>query len=264
MDEFPPVGLGTYDNTDPEQCAESVRFALDHGYRHIDTAQSYGNEAAVGDGLARASVPREDVVVATKVAPGNLAYDDVIASTRASRDRLGIEVIDLLYIHWPIRTYDPEETLAAFDDLRTDGVIRHIGVSNFTPPLLDEARRILDAPIVAHQAEMHPLLAQEALYADAREHDCEFVAYSPLAKGRVVEVAELVEISERYGVSPYQLSLAWLLEKGVAVVPKATSAAHIRDNWAAQEIDLDRDDRDRIDHLDRNVRVVDPANAPWN
>lgn len=264
MDDLPRVGFGTYGNTDPEQCTESVQFALDHGYRHIDTAQSYGNEAAVGAGLARANVHRDDVVVATKVAPGNLAYDDVIDSTQASRNRLGVDVIDLLYIHWPIRTYDPEETLAAFDDLRNDGVIRHVGVSNFTPALLEEARHILDAPIVAHQAEMHPLLSQETLRADARDHGYSFVAYSPLAKGRVGEVEELIEISDRYEVSPFQLSLAWLLAKGVAVVPKATGADHIRENWLAQEIDLDPRDVARIDTLDRDVRVVDPDNAPWN
>lgn len=264
MTELPPVALGTYDNTDPEQCAESVRTALDLGYRHVDTAQSYGNETAVGTGLERASVPRSEVVVATKVAQQNLAYDDVIASTKASRERLGIDTIDLLYVHWPLQTYDAAETLGAFADLRSEGVIDHIGVSNFTPALLDEARTVLDAPIVAHQVEMHPLLQQPRLREYSNQHGIQFVAYSPLAKGRVLQHPVLREIAEEYDSTPAQVSLAWLLAKEVAIVPKATGRAHIEENWAARQLTLDPEAIARIDAISETVRVVDPPDAPWN
>ena len=160
---FDPLGLGTYQNTDPETCAESVRLALEAGYRHVDTAAGYDNEAAVGRGIDAADVPREAVFLATKVSTDQLAYDDVIASAERSRELLGVETIDLLYVHWPIRSYDAPETLAAFDELVDRGLIRHVGLSNFTPDLLDEAREHLDAPIFAPQVECPPLLPPRVL-----------------------------------------------------------------------------------------------------
>ncbi|MFB6135857.1 MAG: aldo/keto reductase, partial [Halobacteriaceae archaeon] len=139
------LGLGTWRNTDPEQCAESVRAALEMGYRHVDTAQGYDNEAYVGDGIERADVPREEVFLATKVSTDNLAHDDVLATTEGSLERLGTDYVDLLYVHWPTDTYDAEETLTAFQQLYDQGAIRHVGVSNFEPRHLDEARDVLDA-----------------------------------------------------------------------------------------------------------------------
>ncbi|MFC4248207.1 aldo/keto reductase [Natribaculum luteum] len=264
-DELPPIGLGTYQNTDPEVCAASVETALNLGYRHVDTAEMYENEAAVGEGIAAADVDREDVFVATKLHSSNLAYDDVLECARASRDRLDVDVVDLLYVHWPLRTYDTEETLAAFDRLYDEGLIRHVGLSNFTPELLEEALDHLDAPLFAHQVECHPLLQQEELRAYAREHGHHLVAYSPLAKGSVAEVPELVEIAEKHGATPAQVSLAWLLSKDeVVAIPKATSEAHIRENREAQQLSLSDEDLARIDAIDRERRQVDFEDAPWN
>ncbi len=264
-DELPPIGLGTYQNTDPDVCAASVETALNLGYRHVDTAEMYENEAAVGEGIAAADVDREDVFVATKLHSSNLAYDDVLERVRACRDRLGVDVVDLLYVHWPLRTYDGEETLAAFDRLYDEGLIRHVGLSNFTPELLEEALEYLDAPLFAHQVECHPLLQQEELRAYAREHGHHLVAYSPLAKGSVTEVPELVEIAEKHGATPAQVGLAWLLSKDeVVVIPKATSEAHIRENYEARRLTLPEEDLARIDAIDREQRQVDFEDAPWN
>jgi len=260
----PAVGIGTYENTDPEVCAESVQTALDAGYRHVDTAELYGNEAAVGEGIARADVDREDVFVATKIDSSNLAYDDVLESAASCLDRLGVDFVDLLYVHWPIRTYDPDGTLAAFDELHDRGVVRNVGLSNFTPALLDEALDRLDAPLFAHQAECHPLLPQDELRAHADEHGYRLVAYSPLAKGQVFEVPELVEIAEENDATPAQVSLAWLLSKGAAVIPKSSSPAHIRENLAARDLTLSGDELARIDAIDRRERQVDFDAAPWN
>lgn len=263
--ELPEIGLGTYENTDPDGCASSVEFALECGYRHVDTAEMYENEAAVGDGIAAADTSREDVFVSTKIHSGNLAYDDVIESARGCLERLGVEYVDLLYVHWPIRSYDPAETLAAFDDLREEGLIRHVGLSNFTPELLDEAIEYLESPIFAHQVECHPMLPQEELRAYASEHDHHLVAYSPLAKGRVTDVPELIEIADDHDATPAQVSLAWLLSKeNVAVIPKASSEAHIRENLAAGDLDLSPDAIERIDSIDRRERTVDFDDAPWN
>jgi 2,5-diketo-D-gluconate reductase B len=260
----PDVGIGTYENTDPEVCAESVATALDAGYRHVDTAEMYGNEAAVGEGIARADVDREDVVVATKVRSENLAYDDVLDSAAGCLDRLGLDAVDLLYVHWPIRTYDPDATLAALDELYDRGVVRYVGLSNFTPALLDEALDRLDAPLAAHQVECHPLLPQDELRAHADEHGYRLVAYSPLAKGRVSDVPELVEIADEKGVTPARVSLAWLLAKGAAVIPKSSSPDHIRENLAARDLSLSADELARIDAVDRRERQVDFDAAPWH
>jgi len=261
---LPDVGLGTYD-LDPAACAESVETALGVGYRHVDTAEMYDNEAAVGEAIAAADADREDVFVSTKIHSANLAHDDVLASARACRDRLGVEAIDLLYVHWPIRSYDPDETLAAFDRLYEEGLIRRVGLSNFTPDLLDEALERLDAPLFAHQVECHPLLPQEELRAYAREHGHRLVAYSPLAKGRVTEVPELVEIAEARDATPAQVALAWLLSKEhVAAIPKSTSPDHIRENLGARELTLSSDEIERIDAIDRRERQVDFDAAPWN
>ncbi len=154
---FPEFGLGTYDITG-ETCVESVRTALECGYRHVDTAEGYDNERAVGEGIAAADVDRGEVVVATKVSPDNLAHDGVLEHARASTDRLGVETLDLLYVHWPIRAYDLEGTLAALDELYEEGLVRGVGLSNFLPGQLDEALDRLAAPLVAHQVECHPLL----------------------------------------------------------------------------------------------------------
>jgi diketogulonate reductase-like aldo/keto reductase len=184
---MPRLGIGTWQNTDAEQCAQSVRTALESGYRHVDTAQIYGNEDAVGDGIAAADVDRDDVFLATKVWTKSLAYDDVLQSTEESLDKLGVDHVDLLYIHWPAGAYDPEDTLAAFDELYEQGTISHIGVSNFEPHHVETAVETLDAPLFANQIEMHPFLQQSELRAHAKEHDYEIVAYSPLARGGVFD-----------------------------------------------------------------------------
>jgi len=264
MIDLPDVGLGTYRNTDPRECTETVQDALELGYRHVDTAEGYHNEEYVGDGLAGAELPRDEVVVATKVSADNLAHEDVHEHARASMDHLGVDVIDLLYVHWPLGAYDPEETLRAFDELHDEGLIRHVGLSNFTPDLLDEAREHLDAPIAAHQVEMHPLLQQEDLVADAREHDYVLVAYSPIARGGVFDVPTLQRIAEQHDATPAQVSLAWLASKDhVVAVPKATGD-HLAENLAAADLELSDEDVAEIEAIDREERVVDVDRAPWN
>jgi 2,5-diketo-D-gluconate reductase B len=265
VEDLPALGIGTYENTDYEVCANSVETALNAGYRHVDTAEGYDNEAAVGDGIVTSGVDREDVFLATKVSPGNLAYDDVLDHARASIDRLGVETLDLLYVHWPIRAYDREGTLAAFDKLYDDGLIRNVGLSNFTPELLEDAIETLEAPLFAHQVECHPLFQQDELRAMAREHGHHLVAYTPLAKGDVTDVPELVDIAEKHDATPAQVALSWLLSKeSVSAIPKSATPEHIRENFGALEVTLDDEDVSRIDDIDREKRYVDFEEAPWN
>ncbi|UPW01525.1 aldo/keto reductase [Halorussus gelatinilyticus] len=263
MTTIPSPGLGTSGNDDADQCAETVRNALDVGYRHIDTAQMYDNEAAVGEGIAASEVPREEVFLATKVHPSNLAPEDVRETTEASLDRLGTDYVDLLYVHWPMGAYDAEATLPALDDLYDEGRAENVAVSNFTPDLLDEAREILDAPVAANQVEMHPLLPQDDLLAHCRERDVTVVAYSPLMQGEAGDVDALAEIAATHDTTPESVSLAWLRQRdGVVPIPKATGEDHLRANFETP--DLSSDEVARIDAVEERERLVDPDDAAWN
>ncbi|WP_142985780.1 aldo/keto reductase [Halorubrum cibi] len=259
---MPVLGLGTWENENPEQCADSVETALEAGYRHVDTAQAYGNEAAVGEGIAAADVDREDVFLATKVWISNLAYEDVIETTEESLEKLGVDAVDLLYVHWPAGAYDPEETLPAFDELRDRGLIDRIGVSNFEPDHVERAMDVLDAPVFANQVETHPFCKQTELREHAEEHGYEIVGYSPLARGAVFDDDVIGEIAADHGASAAQVSLAWLRERGVTAIPKATSADHIADNWASRGLDLTDEELERIDGIERYDRRVHPDFGP--
>lgn len=263
MDAMPRLGFGTYNHEAREACIEAVETALEVGYRHIDTAQGYENEAYVGAGLARSPVAREDVFLASKLSTDNLGYDDVIETTEASLDRLGVDRLDLMYVHWPLHSYDPEATLPALDELVDRGLIDHVGVSNFEPQQLATARDILDAPLFANQVECHPQLPQRALRADAREHDYHLVAYSPIARGEIFDHPAIAAIAEKHDATPAQVCLAWLLARDCVPIPKATGD-HIRENYGAVSIELDVADLDRLDGIEARHRVVDFDTAPWH
>jgi len=263
--DLPPLGFGTYRLTDPETCVTAVSTAVGLGYDHVDTAQGYGNESLVAEGLARADRDADEVFVATKLDTGNLAYEDVLTTARESADRLGVETLDLLYVHWPTDTYDPDETLPALDRLVEEGVVEHVGLSNFRPDQLRDAIDRLDAPLAAHQVEMHPLLPQAELHELAVEYGHRLVAYSPIVRGTVADVPEIVSVAEKHDATPAQVSLAWLMAKeNVTPIPKAASLSHIRENYGALDVELDDGDVAKIDGIDRRHRVVDFAGAPWN
>ncbi|SDK39032.1 aldo/keto reductase [Natronorubrum texcoconense] len=266
-DTFPRIGLGTYSADDREQWTENVRTALDVGYRHIDTAQVYENERFVGDGIRGATVDRDDVFLSTKTVHHDVPSDPdaVPDAIDGCLERLGVEAVDLLYVHWPSGIYDHDAILPAYDDAYDSGNARRIGLSNFTPELLDEARETLEAPLFAHQVEMHPLLPQEDLVAYAQKHDHWLVAYSPLAQGEVFDVPEIRQVATKHDATPAQVSLAWLLSHdNVAAIPKASSREHMVQNLAARELDLDAEDIETINSIDRRHRVIDPEHGPWN
>ena len=257
--DLPPVGLGTMGIDDPDP----VATALSLGYRHLDTARVYGNEAVVGEGLAdglaasgangaAGGVRREDVTVATKLWTDDFAADDVGPAARESADRLGVEAIDLLYVHRPRGDYDPEATLPALDRLVDDGVVRSVGVSNFELDQLNRAIEGLDAPLAAHQTELHPLFYRPELLAHARKRDYAVVAYSPLAGGRVREVDAVVDVAEARDASPEAVAVAWATAKEpVVTVPKASSERHLRANLAAAELELTAGEIAAIDAVER-------------
>ncbi|NEU57432.1 aldo/keto reductase [Halorussus sp. MSC15.2] len=250
----PRIGLGTMGIED----AERIASAIETGYRHLDTAQIYENERVVGRGVERAPVERADLSLATKVWAESLAHDDVLASTRESLDRLGVGYVDLLYVHRPVDTYDPEETLSAFDRLRDEGRVRAVGVSNFDAEQVAEAREILDAPLAANQVEMHPLYQQADLLADAQRHDYALVAYSPLAQGEVFDLPEIRDVAEKHDATPAQVSLAWLAEKdNIVPIPRSASDDHLRENLAALDLELDAEDVAKVESIDREKKLFE-------
>jgi diketogulonate reductase-like aldo/keto reductase len=260
---IPKLGLGTWQNTGPG-CAETVRTALETGYRHVDTAQAYDNEREVGEGIEAAGVAREDVFLTTKVWRSNLRYDDVLESVRGSVDRLDVDYVDLLLVHWPHPRVPVEETLRAMADLRDEGLVTHLGVSNFTRTQLEEATRVADAPLVADQVLYNPYRDQSALREFCAGSDVALTAYSPLARGGVLDDGTLSRIGERYEKSAAQVALRWLVQQeGVVAVPKASSAGHLAENLAVFDFSLSDAEMDRIDSIDpgvgRRLRNLAPA-----
>jgi len=260
---IPKLGLGTWQNTG-ESCTESVEAALDLGYRHVDTAQMYDNERAVGDGIAAADVDREDVFLTTKLWRSNLRADDVRASTRASLDRLGVDRVDLLLIHWPHPRVPVEETLSAMAELRDDGLVEHIGVANFTREQYRAAREAVDAPLVTDQVLYHPYRDRSGLRADCEAAGLSLTAYSPLARGDAVGDPVLADIGARHGKSAAQVALRWLVQQDqVVAIPKATGRDHLAENRAVFDFSLTDEEMARVDDLRGSLwrRLKDRAPA---
>jgi diketogulonate reductase-like aldo/keto reductase len=252
---IPKLGLGTWQNTGTE-CTRTVRSALEAGYRHIDTAQHYGNESAVGQGIAEADIKRSDVFLTTKIWRSNLQYQDVIESVERSLSRLQVDYVDLLLIHWPHPRVPVEETLEAMVELSDKRMVRHIGVSNFTLPQLRTARNSTEVPIVANQVLYHPYKDQSALTQYCARHDIALTAYSPLARGDVLTDGVLEQIADRYDKSPAQVSLRWLVQQdNVVAIPKASSHDHLTQNLDVFDFSLTETEMEQINDRTGPVRV---------
>ena len=265
FDRQTQLGFGTYSLTGDEG-RTVVEAALDAGYRHVDTARLYGNEEEVGDAVEAADVDREDVFVATKVAhfeEPEKTEEYVRTAVQESFERLGVDRVDLLYHHWPRGRDDIETVLPVLAEYVADGAVANLGVSNYTVDDLELARDLVDVPIAANQVEMHPLLPQARLREYLADAETELVAYSPLAQGEVFEVDAIREVAEKHGVGEPVVSLAWLLEKGAAPIPRTSSVDHLRDNRRAFDVDLDAEDVERIDGVERRHRCEDPDWMTW-
>ncbi|WP_425049836.1 aldo/keto reductase [Psychromarinibacter sp. S121] len=262
---MPALGLGTFELTGPEGVA-AIRSAIEHGYRHIDTAVRYGNEAEVGQAIREAGVPREDLFVTTKVWFDSLAPDQVRQSMANSLDRLQMDYVDLFLVHWPGREVPMCDTLAAFTEARDTGRTRSIGVSNFTVPLLAEAIDTCGAELVNNQIEYHPLLAQKKLLASARARDMIVTAYQPIARGAVFKEPEIVKIGETHGKSAAQVALRWLVQQdNVAAIPRSSRIENIKANFDIFDFELSEAEMATISGLDRQERKSDFEWAPeWD
>jgi 2,5-diketo-D-gluconate reductase B len=262
---LPAIGLGTWPMTGTE-CTQAVHQALDVGYRHIDTATAYENEAAVGQALRDSDVPREQIHLTTKVWWDRLEPKAMRQSLEDSLRALGTEQVDLFHIHWPGKDWDLARSIDTLVALRDEGKTRHIGVANFPLGLLRQVVETLGAPLSAIQVEYHVLLGQQPLLDYARRHDLLLTAYTPLARGEAAAQPVIQAIARKHGVLPSQVALKWLLDQdGVAAIPKASSRENQLANLAALNVELDDEDRAAIAQLPKDQRVVSPPFAPdWN
>jgi 2,5-diketo-D-gluconate reductase B len=259
---IPKLGFGTW-RLEGDDAVRMVGAALDVGFRHIDTAQMYGNEGEIGRAMHDSGVDRSDVFITTKIGNDRHEPHDLVVSVEESLELLGTDHVDLLLLHWPTHWDRVAATLSTMAQVQASGLARHIGVSNFT---LDQLRNVSDfAPIEVLQVECHPYLQQAALRAWCVDHGWAFTAYSPIARGEVLDDDTIARIAEAHDADPVAITIAWLLSKPqVTAIPKTTSEEHLASNLAALTIELTDDEVERIDLLDENRRLVDPESAPWN
>ncbi len=248
---IPALGCGTW-QLGGELCATIVANALRVGFRLIDTAQGYGNEAAVGEGISASKVPRDKVFVTTKVMPHLISDGPLQRSVEESLKRLRIDCIDLLLVHWPNPAIPLAESMRALADAKRRGLARHIGVSNFTVAKLAEAIRLSPEPIVTNQVEYHPYLDQTKVLAANRHHGLATTAYCPVALGRVVGDPVLGAIGGTYGKTAVQVTLRWLVQQGdVIAIPRTSRADRLSENLGIFDFELSQEEMDRIDCLRR-------------
>lgn len=246
---IPALGFGTWQLTG-RSCRRSVADALEVGYRHIDTARMYGNERQVGEGIVDSGVARHEIFVVTKLWNDELRPERVAQSVPDSLNRLGIDQIDLLLIHWPNPSVPVGDTLGAMVEQQRAGRVRHVGVSNFDARLLEEA--LGHAAILSNQVRFSPYDAPRAVLDVARRHDVVVTAYTPIAKGRVNSERTLVKIGRRHGKTPVHVTLRWLIQQPlVAAIPKASSPEHRRANFDILDFELSSEEMAAISGLGR-------------
>jgi 2,5-diketo-D-gluconate reductase B len=262
--KIPLVGLGTW-ALRGRDCTRVVQQAIKVGYRYIDTAQMYDNEAAVGEGV-RTSGLRSEVVLGTKVQPERLAPHDLERSVKESLSRLRLDVIDLLLIHWPNPRVPLAETLGAMAKLKHDGYVKQIGVSNFTVALIEQAVKATSEPLVCNQIECHPYLNQDKVIAACRKAGMAVVAYSPIARGSAKGDELLERIGKAYGKTAAQICLRWLTQQGIVVIPRTSKVERLEENFNIFDFTLSDAEMKEIAGLARpGGRIVDWSWSPkWD
>jgi len=257
--KIPLVGLGTWDLRG-RTCARVVEQALRLGYRHVDTAEMYDNEREVGDGLHASGVKRNDVFVTTKIWPSHFAPRELERAARDCLVRLRLSEVDLLLLHWPNPQIPLAETLGALCKVKRDGLARHIGVSNFTVALIEEALQISSEPLVCDQVECHPFLDQSKIIAACREHGMAVVAYSPIARGNARNDKVLTRIGSAHKKTAAQTCLRFLVQQDIVVIPRTSKLERLSENAAIFDFQLSDEEMAEIAALgSRDGRIVDWA-----
>ena len=255
--QIPQFGFGVF-QIEPEDTVEAVVTALQAGYRHIDTAEGYGNEKQVGEAIAKSGVDRSDVFITSKLSNDAHLPDDARLAFEETLEALGTDFVDLFLIHWPLPTrYDGDyvSTWKTLEEFYRDGRARSIGVSNFQPHHLRRLHSESEVPPAVNQIEVHPYLTQEDVRAFCAEHQIAIEAWSPIAQGQVLGDPEIVTVAERTGKSPAQVVLRWHIERGDIVFPKSVTPARIRENIDIFDFELSAQDMETISALNKDMRT---------
>jgi 2,5-diketo-D-gluconate reductase B len=263
--KIPQIGLGTM-TLKGDVCVQAVKDALRAGYRHIDTAWFYGNEKEVGEGLRQSGVKREEIFLCTKVRETHLEPDKFRQSLEESLANLQLPFVDLLLIHWNNKDIPFKTSVGALCKAKKDGFARHVGVANFTTTMLDEAWAVTSEPLVCNQIEMHPFLNQDKVLAACKKHGMAVVAYCPIARGKVPGADVLERIGKAHGKSAAQVSLRYLVQRGVCAIPRSSNPEHLRANLDVYDFELTPGEMTELKALNANsMRVVNPSHAPqWD
>ncbi|HVY59136.1 MAG TPA: aldo/keto reductase [Xanthobacteraceae bacterium] len=262
---IPAVGFGTMTLKDAV-CVEMVDAALRLGYRHLDTAERYGNEAAVGEGLRTSGLKREEVFLTTKVYWDRSAPGDFEKSVDESLEKLKLPWVDLLLIHWPSPKVALKDSIGSLCKAKRAGLAKHVGVANFTVAMIEEAVKIADEPLVTNQIEVHPYIDQTKVLAACRRHGLSVTAYCPLARGKVPNDETLIRIGKAHGKSASQVALRYLVQQGLIVIPRTSKRERLKENLEIFDFALSETEMVEIGKLKRpDGRVVNPPHAPqWD
>ena len=263
--KIPAIGLGTWE-LHGRTCARIVEQALRLGYRHIDTAQIYENEREVGEGVRASGVKRDEIFLTTKVWTTHFAPNDLERSTKESLARLRLTEVDLLLLHWPNPHVPLVETLGALARMKQQGLARHIGVSNFTVALIEEAVAVCPEPLACDQVEYHPYLDQTVVREACARHGMALVAYSPVARGRIKNDRALLRIGDRYRKTAAQVCLRWLVQQNVAAIPRTSKLERLSENIEIFDFELSEEDMQEISGMGSAAgRLTDYSFAPkWD
>ena len=252
--QMPMVGLGTYRSDDGDEVGKAVQWALETGYRAIDTASMYQNEAGIGTAVAKSDLPRSDIFITSKVWNSDQGYESTLASCAGTLERLDTDYLDLFLIHWPSRVH-MADTWRAMEELVGDGKVRAIGVSNFLAHHIEELLSFANIAPTVNQVEHHPYLQQPELLAACAQHDIKVTAWAPMLKGQVNEIDTIVSIARELGATPAQVTLRWMLERGVLVIPKSVRQERIAENADLFDFDLAPEHMEQLRLLDRSERI---------
>lgn len=252
--QMPQEGFGLYKITDEKEAVNAIKWAYEAGYRLFDTAQMYENEEFVGEGLRKLSAPRESYFVTTKVSEANQGYDQTKQSVVSSLKKLGLDYVDLLLIHWPVHQHF-FETWRAFEDLKAEGLVRSIGVSNYGMVHLEYlATKAREMPVL-DQLEVHPWLTEKPMLKFNAEHNIITQAWSPLGRGKRLDEPMLLKLAAAHGKTPAQIILRWHLQNGIAIIPKSVHQDRIKANADIFDFELSPAEMQQIDGLNTNHRI---------
>lgn len=266
---IPVLGLGTWQSTG-QDCIDVVSQGLKMGYEHIDTAQAYSNEKEVGQGIKKSGVARDKFFLTTKIFPDDMKFEPekLVTAAKRSLENLDTDYVDLLLLHWPDDRVPLSETIPALCELQKQGLTRNIGVSNFNIAHIIEAEKYADVPIVVNQVEFHPFIKQKTLQTFLNNHHILLEAYSPLARGDVFDNEIIKEIADKHGITPAQVSLAWILsDKHRIAIPKTANPDHLQGNLDAINVQLSADELEKIGSLARadGRKIEHPDYSPeWD